>query len=286
MSNPFIGLGLKSWRTKFASGGLSVYLGEDSGFSGFLRYTTVDTSTFTLRSIGTVNYEVNWGDGTVENLTTNTPSHTYSSSGSYTITITPAEASTYRPYYSASFDQKIATVQGTGGSQLGTSLVQAFQAEANITSISVLDTSTITLFDNAFEACSSLTTFPQIDTSSATDFDNTWKDCTSLTEFPLLDTSNVTTFANTWLRCTSMTTFPANMFDSCPSNFFFNAFNNCALSAQSIENILVSLDTAGVSSGLLSVDGGSNAGKSTWSTAANDAYDNLIARSWAIFYNS
>lgn len=67
---------------------------------------------------------------------------------------------------------------------------------------------------------------------------------------------------------------------------FRDCWQNCALTAQSIENILVSLDTNGVTNKTTAVDGGTNAAKSTWSTAANTAYDNLINKGWTITFNS
>ena len=70
------------------------------------------------------------------------------------------------------------------------------------------------------------------------------------------------------------------------SGGFGSAFQDCALTAQSIENILVSLDANGQSNISLHIGGGTNAAKTTWSTAANDAYDNLIADGWTITYNA
>ena len=67
---------------------------------------------------------------------------------------------------------------------------------------------------------------------------------------------------------------------------FNGAWLNCALTAQSIENILVSLDTNGATGITLGIDGGTNAAKTTWSTAANTAYDNLIAKGWTISFNA
>ena len=64
------------------------------------------------------------------------------------------------------------------------------------------------------------------------------------------------------------------------------AFTNCALTVQSIENILVSLDTNGLSNNMLGIHGGSNAAKTTWTTAANTAYTNLINKGWTISYNA
>jgi hypothetical protein len=101
-----------------------------------------------------------------------------------------------------------------------------------------------------------------------------------------LDFSSGTNFANAWNKCTSLTTFPANMFDNTGSIFQFNnAFANTALTAQSIENVLTSLDTNGATGKNIRFSG-TSAGKSTWSTAANTAYDNLVAKSWTIYNNA
>jgi hypothetical protein len=67
---------------------------------------------------------------------------------------------------------------------------------------------------------------------------------------------------------------------------FTNAFTNCALTAQSIENILVSLDTNGASNIILGIDGGTNAGQSSWTAAATTAYNNLITKGWTITANA
>ena len=58
------------------------------------------------------------------------------------------------------------------------------------------------------------------------------------------------------------------------------------LLVQSIANLLVSLDTSGNTDGALGIQGGTNAGKSTWTSAANTAYDNLVAKGWIISENA
>jgi len=124
---------------------------------------------------------------------------------------------------------------------------------------------------------------------------STWNGCSNLIAFPALSAAQRFSsamvdgsgpydgFKNTWASCTSLTTFPPNIFDdviNCTS--FNNAFQNCALTAQSIENILVSIDTANTSNGTLGLGGGTNAGQSTWTAAATTAYNNLIGRGWTI----
>jgi len=200
-----------------------------------------------------------------------------------------------------------------------TSLVANFNAAwrncTSLTSFPLLDVSSGTSFPNAWFGCTSLTDFPELNTSSGTNFSNTWRDCNSLTNFPLLNTSSGTTFYETWrgcsnlisfpllntssgvdfyaawFTCTSLTTFPANMFDTTGtlvSSAFNNAWYACALTAQSIENILVSLDTNGATGITLGIHGGTNAAKTTWSAAAVTAYDNLtgIVKGWTISFNA
>ena len=309
MSNPFLSLGFNSWSQKFFRGNVP------AAAAAFLKYVTTSISSFTLRSTGTVDYEVDWGDGTTESLTTNAPTHTYSSAGEYTIKVTPAEGSTYRPYFNnAVSDTSIASVSGTGGSRLGTTLLDAWEGASNMTSFnSNIDTSGVTNFTGTWSRCSSLTSFPLLDTSSGLSFSSAWYDCdsltsfpsidtssgiiflsgwyecTSLTSFPLLNVSSGTDFRTAWYNCSSLTTFPANMFNTTGtliSVAFDQCWEHCALSAQSIENILTSLDTNGASNITLSISGGTNAAKTTWSAAANTAYNNLITKGWTIAYNA
>jgi hypothetical protein len=188
---------------------------------------------------------------------------------------------------------------------------------SSLTSFPVLDTSKGTIFGSAWYGCSSLTSFPQINTSLGTDFIRAWFSCFSLTSFPVIDTSKGTNFletwrscgitsfpelnfssavglasqtntgfSSTWRFCNLLTTFPANRFDNVVATNFSNAFEGCALTAQSIENILVSINIASTSNGSLSFSGGTNATKTTWTTAANAAYDALISRGWTITFRA
>ena len=171
----------------------------------------------------------------------------------------------------------------------GTNFGNAWYNCTSLTSFPLLNTSSGTNFGGAWYNCTNLTSFPLLNTSSGTSFSNAWRYCTSLTSFPLLDTSSGTNFNYTWNNCSSLTSFPANMFDTTGTlvaNAFAFAWQLCALTAQSIENILVSLDTNGASNITLDIDGGSNAAKTTWSAAAVTAYDNLIVKGWTISFNA
>ncbi len=146
-----------------------------------------------------------------------------------------------------------------------------------------LDLSSGTDFGAAWFNCYSLTSFPgTLDLSSGTDFQQSWNNCTSLTSFPLLDVSNGTDFGGAWWNCTSLTTFPAGMFDSCLATQFYNAWQNCALDETSVDNILVSLDTAGQSNGEVSISGGTSSPPGTAGLAAKAS---LEGKGWTVLVN-
>ena len=202
-----------------------------------------------------------------------------------------------------------------------TNLSSAWALCSSLTSFPLINTSSCTTFFRSWRKCTSLASFPAIDTSlggdfqltweqnafstfpalnfsSATSMGSTWAYCTNLTAFPALSaaqrfssamvngSSPYGGFRLTWRDCTNLTTFPPNIFDNVTNCVEFGgAFLNCALTAQSIENILVSIDTANTSNGTLSLNGGTNAGQSTWTSAATTAYNNLIGRGWTISAN-
>jgi hypothetical protein len=76
------------------------------------------------------------------------------------------------------------------------------------------------------------------------------------------------------------------MFDTCTATVFGGAWVGCSLDAQSIENILVSLDTSGVTGGTLGINAGTNAVFGTWTAPAITAFNSLVSKSWVILYNS
>ena len=245
---------------------------------------------FNLRSTGTVDYEIEWGDGNVEISTVNVLPHTYTA-GNYDLVV--YSDGVYRPYFNnvTADATQITSVTIGPGANLGTDLGGAWYGASNMTSfVCPFDvTSGVINLVRAWRNCNSLTSFPLINTSSCTVFTNAWRDCSSLTGFNLIDTSSGTDFTNAWRDCNSLSSFPANMFDTTGtlvSNAFQGAWTNCALTAQSIENILVSLDTNGASSITLAINGGTNAAKTTWSAAAVTAYDNLIVKGWTISFNA
>lgn len=173
-----------------------------------------------------------------------------------------------------------------------TNFENAWKTCESLVSFPLIDTSGGTNFESAWNYCRKLASFPSINTGNGTNFGFTWQGCGKLTAFPSLDFGSGTTFRNAWQSCSALANFPEDMFDSTgtlASNAFFKAFDNCSLTVQSIENILTSLDTNGQSNISLHINGGSNAGASTWGpadSAVNTAYNNLISKGWSITRNS
>ena len=273
-----------SWRTfanEFAPGG------------PFLTYEITNTGgDFTLRTraVG-ASYDVDWGDGNSESSTDRFLTHTYTA-GSYTINITPS--GTYVPLYDNAADiTQITSVEIDDVINLATDLNSAFFGASNMTSFTASSaTSTVTSMFKTWRNCSSLTSFPTIDTSSNASFRYTWAGCSSLTSFPSLDCSSGTgslAFQGAWNGCSNLADFPANMFDTTgviTSTAFGACWTGCALTAQSIENILTSLDTNGSSNITVDISGGTNAVYSTWSTSAQTALSNLQTKGWTVSYNT
>lgn len=99
---------------------------------------------------------------------------------------------------------------------------------------------------------------------------------------------SVSDFSRTWQNCTALTSFPPNAFDNCQDfgpGAFFLAFFNAGLSAQSIENILVSLDANGQAGVTLDMGSGTNATYSNWTEAAKTALTSLQGKGWIVSYN-
>lgn len=72
------------------------------------------------------------------------------------------------------------------------------------------------------------------------------------------------------------------MFDNCSATNFTNAWYGCDLTQQSVDNILVSLDTADQLEGVVNIDGGTNSSPSVtgWNAVAS-----LESKGWTVSVN-
>lgn len=151
----------------------------------------------------------------------------------------------------------------------------------------------------AWRNCTSLSSFSS-DLASAASASFTWFGCTSLTSF----SSNMPLVGNTfvaWLGCSSLTDFSADVFanwnpSSISSGVFNRAWESCtSLTAQSVENILTSIDSSGKYATSNGASGGSalaDAGididydGTTLSAATNTAVTSLKSKGWSIIVNN
>ena len=194
---------------------------------------------------------VDWGDGTIETLTT--AEHTFSNGSGYHDIGFRLDSGTYfRPYIAdnASIDTKVvalgpapesmklngeqafygcsnleafdATVDATGG----TSFLAAWGGCSSLTSFPLINTATGTSFASAWYLCSNLISFPLINTAAGTNFADAWHGCSSLTSFPLINTSSGTNFYRAWISCSSLTSFP--LLDTSAGTNFIYAWTACS----------------------------------------------------------
>jgi len=237
-----------------------------------------DTFVLPLASGSIYNFDVDWGDGSSETITTDTDvTHVYPSSGTYQIAIT---GDFPRIFFNDGGDRlKLISIDNFGDIVWGSDLSNAWRGCSNmvINASDVGNFGGVANLTTAWRECSSLTSFPLIDTSSVTIFQGAWNRCSSLTSFPLLDTSSGDNFSFTWLNCSSLITFPANAFDTNIATNYTNAFLNTALLTQSIDDILVSLDTSGVNNGIFFQSGGQAP-----SATGESAIDSLVGKGWTI----
>lgn len=161
----------------------------------------------------------------------------------------------------------------------------AWEGCANLTSFPLINTSNVTNFERAWWNCNGLTSFPAIDTSSGTKFNGAWMRCRTLVSFPLLDFSNAVTISTNyyaaWRDCNSLENFPSNAFDTTPAANYTNAFSSTNLTTQSIDDILVSIDTSGTINGTFTQSGGQAP-----SATGIAAKDSLVAKGWTITYTA
>jgi hypothetical protein len=187
----------------------------------------------------------------------------------------------------------------------GVDFSYAWKENTGLTQFPLLDTSNGLSFEGAWYSCIFLSTFPLLDVGVGTNFYRSWQKCFSLSEFPNLNVSNGINFRYTWSdtgivtfpslnfssgldfyssweNCLNLTDFPSSMFDDCAATNFEFAWTNCGLSTASVNNILISLDTAGQSNGKVSLDDGSSYAPTGSGIIAKD---NLISKGWIVSTN-
>lgn len=164
----------------------------------------------------------------------------------------------------------------------GTNFSSAWLFCSSLTSFPTLDVSGGTNFQDAWSNCSGLTSFPLLNVSSGVDFSGAWQSCSGLTAFPALNMASGAFFAFSWYNCSSLVSFPANRFDTSSANYFAFTWKGCALNQTSVDNILISLDTAGQTNGVVDIDGGTSSTPGPLGLAAKAS---LQGKGWTVSTN-
>jgi len=175
------------------------------------------------------------------------------------------------------------------------SLRNTFEGCTSLTNVGFLTTNVVSQWGNTFAGCTSLQTIPNFDYSSVRSFNNTFQN-SGLVKFDSAVPfgAGAENFRDCWNGCSNLRDFAPGQFDNILQSTvgksslvfaFGRTFQGCALTAASIENILVSLAKTKTPGIFLNIDGGTNAGKSTWTANAIAAYNTLISRSWIITFN-
>ena len=234
-------------------------------------------------------------------------------------------------YFNNAWKSCSALTSFPAGAKLGTSannvnFTSAWQS-SGLTSFPALDLSKGTNFASTWNS-TPLSSFGAIDASSATSFYFAWNNTSSLTSFPSgakLGTAaanvdftsawqqgGLTSFSTplptaksfqaTWFLNSSLVDFSADVLTnwnpaSIVSGVFNLTWNNCPLTAQSVENILTSIDASGKYATSTGASGGSalgdagididyNTGTGSLSAATNTAVTSLKAKGWSIIVNN
>lgn len=175
----------------------------------------------------------------------------------------------------------------------GTDFYQTWSTCINMTTFPELDFSSVTRLSGAWLNCFKLENFPIFSDAKAPKLNryvnSTWYGCSSLVAMPVFPYQNIVEAQAAWEECTQLTTFEPNQFDTTGTleeGSFANSWKNCALTAQSIENILVSLDANGATNIELGIQGGTNADYKDWTSTAKEKYAALVGdKGWDIDIN-
>jgi surface protein len=212
-----------------------------------------------LFTTSTGQYQVDWGDGTVDLVNSNVnaehqydfatydPTNTTLTTRGYKqamITVTPVSGNlltcnfqhrfvtvpAQNQQYSTGFLDCILSMPNasSGGSIVfgGTTVRHAYVERMDIKTIGA-----VTSMVNMFVNCFSLQSVPLFNTQNVTNMAFMFGSCTSLKSVPLFNTANVTGMAGMFLSCVSLQSVP--LFNTANVTAMNNMFNNC----QSLQSV-------------------------------------------------
>ena len=163
-----------------------------------------------------------------------------------------------------------------------------FNGCKNLKTVGTIDTSSGVTFTNMYANMGSMEMIKNSNFESGTNFKGFAENNTGIKSIvDGIKFSSATNCESMFMGCRNLSYFPPNAFDLATAcNNYDLAFYGCALSAESIENILVSINfaaaTTNLENGVLDISGGTNTPKSSWTSSATGAYNSLVGRNWTI----
>ncbi len=256
-----------------------------------------DTFILATTNFSSDDYVISWGDGDSDNIIgTGSPSHTYASSGIYTVTIV---GSINHIKFNNGGD-KAKVLESVLTDEIGENLSGAFWGCSNQTSISgslnenttdillafrsnnltewVIDLPDgITTCRAAWQG-NNITSWDTVLPSSLTDCAEAWRG-NDLTSWDIELPSSLTNCQRSW-RDNNLTSWDTDL----PSSITncAEAWRGNALDQTSVDFILVNINAHGTSNGTIGIQDGTNATPSATGQAATDA---LRARGWTVTLN-
>lgn len=204
-----------------------------------------DNLIVTLPISGNVNCEIDWGSGNnKEIVTSDRPSHTYQTAGTYTVKIN----GDFEKMYNCSTNVTRIISWGNTNTLL-TNMDNAFSRCINLVEIPNDDYETfinVNSFLNTFSYCSNLVSIPGnlfLHCYNVSSFNGTFSNCTKLQSIPeeLFDNCiNVIDMAGVFSSCTSLTSIPSTLFIN---NINVTNFSSAFASCRSLVNIPETLFT-------------------------------------------
>jgi len=174
------------------------------------------SNTFVLPIIKdtTETVKIYWGDGTNSIGVNGDNTHVYAASGVYTVKI---ESRLFGGIYFNNLgdNAKITKIAnyGQGVSRLN---IASFYGCSSLLSIDIGNiVSNGAVASNQYRGCTALTTVPLLNLSSVTNAYSMFAYCTALTTVPLLNLSNCTNAQSMFYQCTALTTVPLLNLSNC-----------------------------------------------------------------------